>query len=153
MIELNNAQWHTRLFLWSVDVWGHFKGNPNEIERFRHGTNVCHYIRTIFVAAPFAFASVGLFIWWAVYVLIISPVGDLGWLNYFGGLAVFSAVAGLSMYCRWFYRGYKQGRRPRRPKPEHGRLVSVFDLIYEFILAQKRKVCPLITIGGAGHDA
>lgn len=147
MIEVNNSQWHTRLFLWSVDLWGHFKGNPNEVDRFRHGTNVCHYVRTIFVAVPFVFTSLGLFAWWAVYVLITSPVADLGWQLYLTGLLALAATACLSVFVCWLYQGFEW-----RSKPKRKRLVSAFDIMADFVVAQKRRICPLVTIAEPSHD-
>lgn len=148
MIEVNKAQWHARLFIWSVDLWGNFKNNPNEIDRFRHGTNICHYIRTIFVAVPVVFLSMGLFAWWAVYVLILSPVGVLGWQVYLMGLAALIVISGLSVFSHWLYQGFTW-----KPKLRRKRMISAFDLGVEFIVAQKRRICPLVVIEEASHEA
>ena len=119
-----------------------FKGDPR-IER----TDLCTFVRTIFVGTPLAIAanlaacgfavySVGLFLY--VCALNLSGVGMV--VLFVAAIAAFiGTVAGL------IYGASAIAKAAERSETLH--------FAVEYAKAKKSKICPLITLDGETHEA
>ncbi len=149
MLHLHKSQWHVRLFFWALENWDAFSGCTSDA-RMTGRTNVCHFIRTIFVAAPLAFASHAVFAAAVLYVVVYFPVTRFGAVNYVSTLVIFGATVGTVFLIRWLV-GLIPRRKPRakpdKQPSEFGKKFSGFvDILIEWAVAQKRRVCSLIEI-------
>lgn len=159
MQQLDITLWHVRLYFWCLAVWDAFRDSGSNYEE----TNLCHYIRTIFVSAPLALACQLGILAYAIYALIWYPVTRFGWAWYGRGLLSIGILATVI----WTYRFVKSWRKERQWRASLSRatpLRRVLDveervldveeleykpgllkLIFKWLVAQKRKVCPLIS--------
>jgi hypothetical protein len=90
---INPQSWHARLFFMSLEVWSKFKtGYHHAPSRYKKGTNICFYIRTITVWMPLVLLSHILIAAGFVYVVFIYPVNAFGFQDYFTTIAIITGI-------------------------------------------------------------
>jgi uncharacterized membrane protein len=154
-MELNRNQWHVKFYFWCLDVWDAFLETYTD----RHQSNLCQYIRTIFVWMPLAFAmNVGLLLY-ALYVLFYYPLTRFGVIGSFKGYVTVTLIVG-TIYL-FFYMKKKRAERLREQRWAHERATDVnsnddeaeekekrgpgfIEVIWLYLVAMKQKVCPMI---------
>jgi len=124
----------------------------------RRGTNLCHYIRVIFLYVPLILLAQLLFWAAAVAVLLVIPTywfSFAGWAKFLGIVALIIALFfGFVFACMWLSDKVKEWRQEMKkakikklyascpqPQPDSP---TVWQMIKEWVLAQKKKICPLI---------
>ena len=140
MIKLNHNQWHVRVFLWCLTTRDNFLGIYSNA-RSSGQTNLCHYIRVIFVTTPIVLILQIAFLGWVSYVLVAWPIASFGvmpWLYTVGAIVLAGIVGSLIVMA------ISELRTHRRVKPEKS--PGATALLWRFLVAQKQKVCPLIEI-------
>jgi hypothetical protein len=158
-MNLYANQWHVRLYFWFLDLWDAFLETNSDREQ----TNLCQYIRMLFIWGPgIILTQLGL-VAFGVYVLIWYPVTRFGWGWYGWGIGAIAVIVGL-VFAWSVVRDAVQERRyraryapkphtprPRRePEPEveakEERGPGLVAIIFAWMVAQKQKICPLISI-------
>lgn len=134
-----------RAFMWSLDYIGTFR-DTNQVDRYRHGTNLCHFVRVIAAYVPLVTAcrllAVAAIPWAAlVYPTRLFGIAGYGyfWLWVAGvalvGLFVWAVGASIG-----FFRSAIVAARKKRPEKLH----SALDVTLAYIKARKQRICPLI---------
>lgn len=85
MIELSEQTWAFKVYSLAVRIWSAFLNRPRDNRR----TNVCQFIRTIFVWLPLTILIQLVFYAWAIYVVIVWPI-----LTFGSGYLEFWAIVG-----------------------------------------------------------
>lgn len=153
MLNLSSNKWHVRLFKWcyqiSVACW---RKNPEFWMDDYKRTNLCQFIRTIFVSAPLALLLNLAFWLWVGFIFLYWPISHLGFGSYaigigliVGGLAaalgvIFGAIEGTTYVVKLNSR--RRERLRNAPKKEPGML----SLIWQYICDRHNQFCVTIKI-------
>jgi hypothetical protein len=148
LVNLNRSLWHVRLFFWSLAIWDTFKSPEiSDLSRFEKGTNLCHFMRVIFVWMPLVLSLHLLLLLFTVYVLLIYPLQHFNPFFYvktagtiIGVTALALAVVLAVMLIKDFYHKKRDQALRRR---------GFLSVIVAFFVAKKRKICPTIQFTGS----
>ena len=98
-MEAHSDQWYVGWFRWSCRVLDRFVRlrRYDREHRYQHGTNLCHFFRTLFWGTTVAAASLAMWAWTA-YVVVVMPLTmfPLAGLAHTIGL-VLACIAGLAV--------------------------------------------------------
>lgn len=158
-MELDKRQWYVRWFFWSLTVWDEFKDHGDSSWRYRNGTNLCHFLRVMLVWCPLVLLLNVAVYGAGVAALTALPIyfwGGTGYAYVVGALAI---VVGVIISLNALSRRLKEWERrhPPAPKPEKKKeppKVAVpaaptgpgfWQVVWQYIVASKQKVCPIIT--------
>jgi hypothetical protein len=147
-----------RLFFWALGICEAFIDHELAYKYKRRGTNLCHYIRAIFLYVPLILFGQLLFWATAVAVLLIIPVywfSFAGWAKFLGIVALCIAIFfGVVFLCMWlsdkvkeWQQELEEAKREKlyasspEPQPDSP---TVWQMVKEWVFAQKKKICPLI---------
>ena len=137
-----------KLFFWALGICEKFTDRSLEY-KFRNQTNLCHFVRTVFVYTPIILLLQLLFWVGAVTCLIVVPAymfGFAGFLKTTGlvlaGIVlvilllflIFLIGEGYSRTRNWI-SDFKHGRK-RAPTP--------LSITVDWVKAKKQKICPII---------
>jgi hypothetical protein len=154
----DTTKWYVRWFFWSADIWLTFREREYAMMELRErGTNLCFFIRTMFVSAPLVIL-LHIFVYGtAVVAVTYWPVKVFGAVGYLSTLLVGGSIA-LTIFLRNKSRESKrklEETRQRVMAQYTEAMVAEYvalpasptfrSVAWEWILAQKKKVCPLIT--------
>lgn len=93
MMILDKNSWHARLYSWTAWNWLRFRGYDPDLrrhaDRFENlsNTNLCQYIRTLFIQLPLLILLHGLLAVAVGYALFWHPIalfGSYSWLSVIG---------------------------------------------------------------------
>ncbi len=157
--------WHFGAFLFGcrlVDIFLPGKyWDDRYSDRFRRGTNLCHYMRVILVYTPLILLA------WAgvaaagVGSLIVLPVYLFGMAGYGETIAVIVgaflalvivafACMVITDTCHWVMGKLRGEGHTERPKAQTASASpTFFDLVAEWIVAKKKAICPTISFSEA----
>jgi hypothetical protein len=134
-------------FFWSLMVYGKFIDRDFEY-RYRDQTNLCHFVRVVFVYAPVILLIEALFWGFVVMGLIVFPIyeyGLVGFLKVNGlillcmalsclvVLLLFAAGGGFGKAKKWIFDASYQKHLP-----------MPLMIIIEWAKAKKQKICPIV---------
>lgn len=153
-MELNPNQWHVKFYFWCLDVWDAFLDTYTDRDR----SNLCQYIRTIFVWMPLALVANIAFWLYLVYVLLYFPITHFGVIGIGGGYMTIAIIGGTIGIYFYLKEKLKQHRREQRRAAERTADVASSDaavekeergpgfieVIWLYLVATKQKVCPTI---------
>jgi hypothetical protein len=156
-MELSLDQWHVRLYLWSRETWLHFLGkNFSEIREKR--TDLCTYIRTLFVWIPIVFLAHIAVFGWLGYVFLYLPITtyDMVPLGIFLAKAV-GMIVGIVAVCFAillvsFLISERRKKREERMAEERVKKETENErpgfvmIIAIYLRAKKQKICPTIML-------
>jgi len=54
-MDLNITKWYVRLFFWSLRIWNKFWSDYSDTYGYEEKTNLCHFVKVIFVLTPVRF--------------------------------------------------------------------------------------------------
>lgn len=153
-MELNPNQWHVKFYFWCLDVWDAFLDTYTD----RHKSNLCQYIRTIFVWMPLAIVvNVGFWLY-VLYTLLYFPLTHFGVAGSVAGYLVVGLIGG-SIWLHFFVKEkLAERRRERRWAAERASGIAsseataekeekgpgFIEVIWLYLVAMKQKVCPTI---------
>lgn len=171
-LEIDKASWHAQVYFWALGVWFKFKGYKEIPDHWRREGNLCLYIRTLTVWLPLTFALHILFGALVVFTFVKLPIALFGMVLFVEsviGLVIFAGLGwalarGGARISRWINRRRnnqpKEARRKPQMRPVVGPVVeavfdtgmSFFELIVEWLVAQKKKICPKINFVSADEQ-
>ena len=99
MIVLGKNRIDTRLYVWASRTWRAFIAKPDDGRE--DYTNICLYIRTIAVWLPLVLLVHAALIAYAAYVVVIYPIGRIGYHAYGTGTALIVLFAALLTLALW----------------------------------------------------
>ena len=156
-MQLNQEQWHVRLFFWSLGIWDAFMDRNTKVSINRYGTNLCFFVRVMVIGAPLVLALHAVVYGAAIAALTAVPVILFGFSWYLAGVAAITTIVlfirGIKKFWDW-----RQDRYWERKDREHARAMepptevhmptptlSFWAVVREWIKAHKAKICPMIT--------
>lgn len=153
MLNLSANKWHVQLYKWchqvSVACW---RKNPEFWMDDYKRTNLCQFIRTIFVSAPLALALNLVFWAWVGFVFFYWPISHLGVGSYAIGLGLIAAcfaiavgviggsVTGIS------YVAKKRSERRQRLRNEPPKEPGMLSLMWQYVRDRHNQFCVMIKI-------
>ncbi len=147
-MNLPKERWYSKLFFASTEIVDAFVHRGYYAWRFEKGTDICHFMRTIFVYAP---AVLLLHLLVALEILaatIVVPLCYLGVGGYSIAILYTGILAGIMCGLYKLTSSVVAGIGSLGNKIEEKRRSrqgpSFWKLTGEWLYAQKRKVCPLI---------
>lgn len=156
-MDLKVNRWYVRLFFWSVGVWSacldDYRDDDGRYER-NHGTNLCHFVRVI-MGAFLAIVLNVLAISAAIAAAIVLPIILFGPVSYglgaacvFGAVLIILVISKIPSYC-FREESPEQARAKKRRRLEQRaarekRGPSFLAIIWAYLVATKKKVCPMI---------
>lgn len=145
-MELDKNSWHTRLYFWSLEVWDQFSDGYTDRSR----SNLCHYLRTIFVWMPLAICSNILVYALAFCAFDYFPLTRFGVWGTAQGYFWVAAILGgflLFRFLKDIYDTRAMEAEARRPSKltEDDEPPGFIRLCWEGLVAAKQKTCPPIS--------
>jgi hypothetical protein len=145
-MTLNSSRWIVRLFFWSVGILDEFTDSNRRFWIEQRGTNLCFFCQTTFIWTPLVLLLHVLVYGALGAALTVVPMRVIGVGSYaavvIGTVALVLVVVGLNELMDW-----RRRRRWGRPsfdfKEERG--PSTVGIAWQWLVAQKRKVCPMIS--------
>ena len=147
MIELNETTWAGRIYAFAIGIWDAFTMGDNDA---RH-TNLCTYIRTVFIWLPLVIVTHVAFVLWVGYVLVYFPITTFG----YGYGTFWLWIAGIVAAFGLIYLLLKQSRHATAAISSAGKAVSnttawketetFFGLIWRRVRDAHDRVCTPIT--------
>ncbi|MDO8655467.1 MAG: hypothetical protein Q7R48_03615 [bacterium] len=163
-MELNRNVWYVQLFFWSLRIYGAFRKDFWNRRRFdpeevaRNGTNLCFFMRVIIVYVPLILLShAALFVAAAASVTLV-PISFFGAAAY-GRTLVFLAATAAIIFLIIKMITFAQRHKPAKQTPKKRPVAkqptgpSFLEVSWAYVVAVKRKVCPLITFTGLEKGA
>ena len=150
-MEARSDQWYVGWFRWSCRVLDRFVRLRYTREyRYEHGTNLCHYFRTLAYGTAIAAGSLALWAW-TIYVVLIMPftMFPLAGLLSTVGLAlaaaagVFGLMVGVLMVASATEKAPEAFMRIRGRVAE--RSPGFAGVVWTYLVGIKRRFCPTIT--------
>lgn len=143
-MDLNKQSWYVRWFFWSLGVLEEFV--EYHTYEYRNGTNLCHFVRVVFAYAPLALVLNLAFYAAAVGVVTVWPVYLFGWGSY---LTILGFVGGVGLVYLvgcwlWSLRSDQEVTKEEAASSAVDPEPSFSQVVWEAVVAKKRKVCPLI---------
>lgn len=151
-LQIDKSKWHAKVFFFALGIVDEFTQsyNANRIEKY--GTNLYHYIRTIFVYLPGVIALHLAMIAFVLTAIIGFPIYVFGFDLYLMmlGIVVFIGVTGYGI--NKSYNAFIE------PRIDYGATLdftkpSMISLVVEYIMAQKKKICPIVLFVKNKEDA
>jgi len=149
-MELTKNQWYVRWFFWSLAVCDEFVPN-NSSWRYRSGTNLCHFCRTLFWGTAVLLVHVA-FYGSAIGVVSVLPIYLFGFGGYLWTLFCMGAFVLFIMGTKLLWVRFVQFMRRRNELKTEAPPVqptrqgpSFFKVLWQYVVAVKGKFCPVIT--------
>lgn len=159
-MELNRSVWYVRLFFWSLGIWGAFRDDDYRYDRSRvekSGTNLCFFTRVMVVYMPLVLLLHAAFATVAVASLTALPIYLFGGIAYGWTLAAIAVVIGTIWGVKVALRRAarrertqvkfverKQETRPAAEVTEASRGPGFFEVLWAYLVAAKKKICPSV---------
>ena len=163
-MNLNRNVWYVHLFFWSLGIWGAFRDNDGRYDCSRmedRGTNLCFFVRVLVVYMPLVLLLHVVFAGVLVASLTVLPVYLFGSIAYGWTLASTAVVVGTfwGVGVALRYAKHAARRKPAQVKvvelkheeklapkaAEAPKGPSFFEVLWAYLVAAKKKICPLIT--------
>ena len=147
-MTLSKTRWIVRLFFWSLGILDAFTGGNRRWRVEQGGTNLCFFFQTTFVLAPLI-----LLLHLAVYgalltALTAGPIYFFGAGRYVAVIGAFvllvAAVTAVAASIAWLGDRQRERRYEFR-KTREDRGPSSLGIVWSWLVAQKQKVCPMIS--------
>lgn len=148
-MDLDRNKWYVKWFFWSLGICDEFTGANNSYW-CEDRTNLCHFCRVIFFYAPIILLLHAGLVASVIYVLIPMPISYFGGSGYLWGLGAVALLAllvfVLKTVLRWLMSLPMPMPKPkvRPPLPVELKGPGFLELVWEWLVAQKKKICPTI---------
>lgn len=159
-MELDRRQWYVRWFFWSLGIWDEFRDRGDLWWVESRGTNLCHFIRVTLIWAPLVLLLNALVYAAAFATLTVIPVVYFGSTFYVSLIvaivAIVGAVWGTKKLLKHHNRREEAVRRSSPAPTAHvapetaafapaaPRVPGFFAVLWMYLVAAKRKICPTI---------
>ncbi len=153
-MTLNEHLWYVRLFFWSASICDEFtEGNMKWRARER-GTNLCQFLRVIMVYMP-AILLLHIALYGSAIVAITAmPIYLIGMVWYFAVVGAIVLIVGIVHAIKWYRRmrlrraARNEARAQARPAPvatpQPATSPGFGSIVWQWLAAQKQRVCPVI---------
>jgi uncharacterized membrane protein len=151
-MNLNTEQWYVRWFFWSLGIWEEFNETYQAHSVEINGTNLCFFVRTIVLYVPVVLLSHAIAFGLCLLAFVVAPIMMFGGRYYAYGVGAIVAIVAVLFGAVFFYEyvqnkkdakrewnGQRVRRTPSAREPSFGKL------LWDWAVAQKQKVCPMIT--------
>lgn len=159
-MQLNLQTWYVQWFFWSLRVLDRFcktangRRNFSSEEKYYHGTNICHFFRTLLLGnliAAVTLATYGLLLWAIILPFLLFPLVSVG-KTVLIVLAMLTTVALTMFIIIGGARGVNHviqrlNTRPVNTQP------GFWKLLIHYIVSIKQQFCPIIQFRGDSPDA
>ena len=135
MIITKESYWY-RVFTWCLKLCSKFL-DKDLVWKYRNGSNLCHFMRVIFIYSPLILLSQLLTVFITLGILLYVPIIWFGALSWFG--LIFLITAGTVLIVAFCYLMDKNAERIKYWYREKEK-----GLMITWIKAKKQKICPLI---------
>ena len=153
---LNEDLWHVRLFRFCLKLQDDFFGLNNLQSTMAGRTNLCSYIRTIFMVPLLVALFHLLVLWMAAWAFVIYPLSVTSWDRVLGWYGILTGVVllilGLGAVKRWVSvmlhkraAGERYSNLSSTEDFEDSK-TSFFALLWIWVKAAKARICPIIDI-------
>ncbi len=151
-MELQDNQRHVRFYFWCLDVWDAFCDDWTPRSR----SNLCQYLRTMFVLMPLAIFWHVALVCFGVFVLLLYPIATLGWVGTFALYVLTAMCIGAYISGSYLREKMKEAKREREvtsstddevsvtPIPTEDKGPGFLEVVWLYLVAQKQKFCPTI---------
>ncbi|HEX5774856.1 MAG TPA: hypothetical protein VFY28_02755 [Candidatus Paceibacterota bacterium] len=168
-MDLDKRQWYVTWFFVSLAVLDKFRGRTwwdSDLDRYKNGTNLCHFIRVILLWTPLVYALHILVYGTAIAILTYWPIRLFGFNGYIAtiiGIVTFVVVVVGAAFALQglvsllaYIRSNQHERAVERAKQESDKDVpapqpakvrhgpSFGEVLWSYLVAAKQKVCPII---------
>jgi len=152
-MDLNITKWYVRLFFWSLRIWNKFWSDYSDTYGYEEKTNLCHFVKVIFVLTPLVLMLHAVLYLGAVFVLVVLPMHYFGWGRYFSAMGVLlGCVLSLVLVVlaiRAFDKTKRDQEKTRPPRPyaskeRRPREPGILQIISAWLAARKKQICPII---------
>lgn len=150
-MDLNRQKWYVRWYFWSLEICDESLDRGDTSERVvENGTNLCAFMRTILIYTPLILLFNALVYAATLATITVLPIYLFGFKGFglsWGGLA----VLGVSIYLIVLFVMWRKNKRRSRALVEKkaantdAASPSFHRVVGQWVMAKKRKVCPLIT--------
>lgn len=143
ILELDRDSWHVRLYHWSERVRDSFiSTNSQPVRR----TNLCMYLRTLFVWMPLALLAQVWLVGLVFYTFIYFPLANFGLFSMVRAYVIVVLIIG-SILAYYRYKKYRKEQAAMRSEPAlpaANRGPGLLTVVMVYLRAAKQKICPFI---------
>ncbi len=162
-MEFNKNRWYVQWFFLSLRVIDQFSGRDNDSAyRYRAGTNLCHFMRVTLFWAPLVVAFHVALYGLVLAALVLTPLhyfGLIGAAKIYGVILLAIAAVVLLFVGIWGAHevvvvvdrklseasAADQDRRSLAAAQKTERGPGFFSILWQYAVAIKRRICPIIT--------
>lgn len=149
-MRMNPSLWFVQWFFWSCRVLDRFfcrNGYGMRTEKYKNGTNICHFFRTLLWGMIITLGVVAWYLWLAFVVLlpfILFRISSLGMVTFL----MICVVAVIGIIVATIYgictlvQMYADYAATREAKPDNG--PSFTKMTYLYLKAWKERYCLII---------
>lgn len=153
-MDLNKSKWYVRWYFWSLGICEEFRDNHSLIwNAEKDGTNLCAFMRVILIYAPLILLLHAIVYAAALAVITVLPIWLFGLMSYglvVGAIALLIILVALAIN---LVGELLDKRRTRIDAQEQAVKTTSADatdpsfvrVLGRWVVAKKRKVCPLLT--------
>jgi len=150
-MNLDTKQWYVRWFFWSLGIWDEFCETYETHDVELNGTNLCFFVRTIVLYVPLVIITQAFTFVLCLLAFVVFPIMMFGSRHYAYGIGTILTIVTILVGGTFLY-GYVQDKkdakrnwfdRARRTSSASG--PSFGKVLWSWVVAQKQKVCPMIT--------
>ena len=151
--DLDRESWFVRWFFWSLGIYDAFLNTDRTWRIEQYGANLCFYVRTMLIWAPFVLILHTIVYGAAIIALTAVPIHYFGGSGYAWIVSAVVLVIGIRLLRNYMIEREESQRSVRRQTrreeipavAEAPRGPSFFDILWEWLVAQKKKICPMVT--------
>ena len=153
-MDLNRKRWYVRWYFWSLGICGEFIDSYSLTRRAEQkGTNLCAFMRMILVYAPLVLLFNAVVYASLIFTFIVLPIYLFGLKGFGLGVGVLGVLGFLILMTVSLVMWLKDKRREKVCAKEQAVKTTsadvagpgFFRVLGQWMVAKKRKVCPLIT--------
>jgi len=149
-MDLNRNKWYVRWYFWSLGIVDEFCDRGDNSKHFeKAGTNLCAFMRMIMVYAPLILLFTAIVYAAGIASVTVLPIYFFGLKGYgiiLGAIVVLVLGICLAMMV---YNSLTKKRLAKeqmaKPADTDATNPSFFRVVWQWLVAKKQKVCPLVT--------
>lgn len=160
-MTLNERLWYVRLYFWSASICDEFTEGGMEWRARERGTNLCQFLRVIVVYMPAILLLHVALYGGAITAITAVPIYLMGMVWYFAVAGAVALIIGIVYAIKWYrriqLRGAARNEAGTETKPapvatpQPATSPSFGSIVWQWLVAQKQRVCPLINFNAQEH--
>ena len=147
-MDINKESFMGKLFFWALGICEKFTGSHLEC-KYHSQTNLCHFVRVVFVYAPIILLLQILFWAGAITCLIVVPTQLFGFIGFLKSTGLILLLITLSTIVPLLIfvlvpEGYKKAGNWFHDIKYGKNAPTFWTIMSEWVKAKKQKICPII---------